>query len=161
MKTKRTIKQQILSSPPARALIQGAVKLGFALISASAKSRRKPRQELREKDNKQVPVMTDLNALFAEMKNRFNPSAAANMEAVFQYDITDGTPWFVTIENGDCAFAEGESDDPTVTLSMDSVTLNEVMTGETDGMQAFMTGRIKASGDIMLATKLAALFPEA
>ena len=31
--------------------------------------------------------------------------------------------------------------------------------GEADGMQAFMMGQIKADGDIMLATRLTALFP--
>jgi len=44
---------------------------------------------------------------------------------------------------------------------MASDTLEEVMSGETDGMQAFMTGRIRADGDIMLATRLTSIFPVA
>jgi putative sterol carrier protein len=33
------------------------------------------------------------------------------------------------------------------------------MSGETSGMSAFMTGRLKATGDVMLAAKLNSLFP--
>jgi putative sterol carrier protein len=33
------------------------------------------------------------------------------------------------------------------------------MSGELDGMSAFMGGRVRADGDIMIATRLASLFP--
>jgi putative sterol carrier protein len=42
---------------------------------------------------------------------------------------------------------------------MDTETLGGLMSGEVDGMQAFMMGQLKAEGDIMLATKLSELFP--
>lgn len=103
--------------------------------------------------------MADLNAIFDQMKARFNPAAAADTDAVFQYVIDGDAHWSVAVTDGECQVAEGEHDAPTVTLNMDATTLEEVMSGETDGMQAFMTGRIQAEGDIMVATKLAALFP--
>lgn len=105
--------------------------------------------------------MSDLNAIFEQMKSRFNSAAAAGMDVVFQYDIEDGEPYYVTVADENCEVAQGEHDDPSVTLSMDTQTLEEVMSGETDGMQAFMSGRIRADGDIMLATRLAAVFPVA
>ncbi|MCV6588210.1 MAG: SCP2 sterol-binding domain-containing protein [Marinobacterium sp.] len=103
--------------------------------------------------------MSDLNTLFSEMKQRFNADAAAGMDTVFQYAIDDDNHWYVCVSDGNCEISEGEHDDPTVTLAMDSTTLQEVMSGETDGMQAFMTGRIRADGNIMEATRLATLFP--
>lgn len=105
--------------------------------------------------------MSDLNATFEEMKNRFDSSAAAGLDVVFQYDIEDGAPYYVVVKDESCEVAQGEHEEPSVTLSMDAQTLNEVMSGETDGMQAFMSGRIRADGDIMLATRLTALFPVA
>lgn len=105
--------------------------------------------------------MSDLKSIFEEMKNRFNSSAAAGLDVVFQYQIDDGEPYHVTVVDDSCVIAQGEHDEPSVTLSMDTETLQEVVSGETDGMQAFMTGRIRADGDIMLATRLTALFPVA
>lgn len=105
--------------------------------------------------------MSDLSNIFEEMKNRFNSAAAAGLDVVFQYQIDDGEPYHVTVTEGNCVVSQGEHDEPSVTLSMDSQTLQEVISGETDGMQAFMTGRIRADGDIMLATRLTALFPVA
>ena len=65
----------------------------------------------------------------------------------------------VTVKDGTCALAKGEAADPNVTLIMDKETLVGVMTGETDGMQAFMGGKLRAEGDMMLALKLGELFP--
>ncbi len=104
-------------------------------------------------------TMADLNAVFSSMQQRFNADAAGDLAAVFQYQITDGEAWAVTIDNGECRVEQVAHEDPTVTLTMDSQTLEEVMSGETDGMQAFMTGRIQADGDIMLATRLTSIFP--
>ncbi len=112
-------------------------------------------------ESKEGVDMSGVSAVFEEMKNRFNSAAAAGLDAVFQYNIEDAEPYFVTIANGECAVAQGEHDEPSVTLTLDSQTLQEVMSGETDGMQAFMTGRIRGDGDIMLATRLTALFPVA
>nr|WP_067292561.1 SCP2 sterol-binding domain-containing protein [Marinobacterium profundum] len=105
--------------------------------------------------------MSDINALFSKMEQQFDATAAAGVEAVFQYQLDDGGPWFVAIADGSCTITEGESESPTVTLSLDSQTLGEIMSGELDGMSAFMGGRVRADGDIMIATQLAKLFPPA
>jgi putative sterol carrier protein len=139
--------KKALNNPVGRTLLKGLLKLNA--------------KRYKLKNTKEVSGMADLNAIFTQMEQRFNPSAAAGTDAVFQYEISDGGEWFVTVQDGNCTVAEGNSDDATVTLKMDSDTLEEVMSGETDGMQAFMTGRIQADGDIMLATKLAVLFPVA
>jgi len=41
---------------------------------------------------------------------------------------------------------------------MDSETLAEIVSGELDGMAAFMGGRLQAEGDVMLGTRLSQLF---
>lgn len=121
----------------------------------------KAKQYQANKSTTEDSNMADLGAIFTEMKNRFNAGAAAGLDVVFQYQIEGGEPYYVSVANDNCDVAQGEHDSPSVTLSMDADTLQEVMSGETDGMQAFMAGRIRADGDIMLATRLAALFPVA
>ena len=141
--------KRVLNNPVGRTLLRGLLKL-------NAK-----RYQLKNKNSSGSTQMADMNSIFTEMKSRFNADAAAGTDAVFQYEISDGGEWFVTVQDGSCEVTEGSNDDATVTLRMDTETLEEVMSGETDGMQAFMSGRIQADGDIMLATKLAAIFPVA
>ena len=101
----------------------------------------------------------DVNSVFQEMQSRFNPQAADGFDEVIQYDI-DGNYWHVIIKDGQCEIIAAEHDDPSVTLTMNEETFVAVMTGEEDGTAAFMSGKLKASGDMMLTMKLAALFPE-
>lgn len=104
--------------------------------------------------------MSNVSEIFKKMGERFDADAASGVEEVFQFDIDDEM-WHAVIEDGACVIVEAEHDDPSVTLTMDAETLAEVMSGETDGMQAFMAGRIKATGNMMLATQLATIFPVA
>lgn len=104
--------------------------------------------------------MSEAKAVFESMLARFDADEADDMEAVFQFDLDDDSNYNLSISEGKCAMAEGEHDDPTVTLSMDLDTLKDVMSGELDGMAAFMQGKIRADGDIMLATKLTQIFPQ-
>ncbi|MNN88285.1 SCP-2 sterol transfer family protein [compost metagenome] len=63
------------------------------------------------------------------------------------------------MKDGACDLQQGDSASPNVTLIMDSETLKGITSGETDGMQAFMGGKLRAEGDMMLALKLSELFP--
>ncbi|MAD26624.1 MAG: SCP-2 family sterol carrier protein [Pseudomonadales bacterium] len=103
--------------------------------------------------------MTTVTEITSQMESKFNSAAAAGLDLVFQFNITDDENFNVTVKDGSCAVAQGEAADPNVTLIMDKETLVGVMTGETDGMQAFMGGKLRAEGDMMLALKLGELFP--
>lgn len=103
--------------------------------------------------------MADINAIIEGLKGKFNAGAAAGMDDVFQFSIEDGDNYYVVIRDGQCEIAQGDHDDPSVTLIMNKDTLKGVLTGEEDGMQAFMAGKLRAEGNMMLATKLSALFP--
>ncbi|MCS7486594.1 MULTISPECIES: SCP2 sterol-binding domain-containing protein [Marinomonas] len=103
--------------------------------------------------------MSEAKSVFESMLGRFDADEADDMEATFQFDLDDADSYHLTIADGECEMGEGEHDDPTVTLSMDLDTLKAVMSGELDGMAAFMQGKIRADGDIMLATKLTQIFP--
>ncbi|TBR41421.1 SCP2 sterol-binding domain-containing protein [Marinomonas agarivorans] len=103
--------------------------------------------------------MSDSKTIFDAMVAKFDADAADDMEAIFQFDLDDADNYNITIDDGACTLAAGEHDDATVTLAMDLETLQDVMSGELDGMAAFMQGKIRADGDIMLATKLTQIFP--
>lgn len=103
--------------------------------------------------------MSNVTSLLETMESRFDASAADDLDAIFQYDIEDEGSWQVTISDNQCSIVEGEPEEATVNLAMTLDTFSEILSGETDGMQAFMSGELKATGDIMLATRLTALFP--
>ncbi|VXD00254.1 SCP-2 family sterol carrier protein [Pseudomonas sp. 8Z] len=93
------------------------------------------------------------------MQSKFNASAAAGLDLVFQFNIEDGDNYALIVKDGTCALEQGDNPDANVTLIMDSETLKGIVSGETDGMQAFMAGKLRAEGDMMLAMKLSELFP--
>lgn len=101
--------------------------------------------------------MTSMTEQFAAFQSRFNPGAAEDLEEVFQFDV-DGKTFYIAVNDGTCDMAEGEHDDPSVTLRLSEDTMKDLMAGETNGMQAFMSGSLKVEGNMMLATKLGDLF---
>ncbi len=96
--------------------------------------------------------------IFQQLKDNFNADAADGLDLVFQFDIEDADKHHLIVKDGTCESVAGEHDDPSVTLIMNTETLQGIVSGETDGMQAFMAGQIRAEGDMMLAMKLGELF---
>jgi len=94
-----------------------------------------------------------------EMNAKFNPAAAAGLDLVFQFNIEDADTYHLIVKDGTCEVVKGESADPNVTLILSSETLQGIVSGDLDGMMAFMSGQLKVEGDMMLATKLGELFP--
>ena len=102
--------------------------------------------------------MTSIAEHFSNIESRFNADAASGMDVVFQFNIEDAGTYHLIVEDGSCKLEQGEHDDPSVTLIMDSDTLKEIVSGDLNGMQAFMAGRLRTEGDMMLATRLSDLF---
>ncbi|KXJ57718.1 SCP2 sterol-binding domain-containing protein [Neptuniibacter pectenicola] len=93
-----------------------------------------------------------------KLPSRFVKENATDFEATFQFTLDDEQDFHITIAEGACSIHEGEHPDPNVTLIMDAETMVDVITGQKDGMSAFMTGKLRAEGNVMLATKLSKLF---
>jgi len=104
--------------------------------------------------------LTDVRDVFSMMPEAFNAAAAQGLNAIFQLDITGegGGTWNVVIKDGTCQINEGTHESPNVTLTMSAETWLGIVNRELNGMQAFITGKLKASGDIMLAQRIEQLF---
>jgi putative sterol carrier protein len=96
---------------------------------------------------------------FDKLQSRFNAQAAQGMDDVFQFHFSDAGSHYLVVKDGNLEIQEGEHDDPSVCLSLSTDTLKGIMNGEVNGMTAFMTGKLKATGNVMLATRLTSLFP--
>jgi putative sterol carrier protein len=106
-------------------------------------------------------VFTSVKEIFAGMPGVFNRNAAAGLDAVFQYNIegAESGAWYVVVKDQTCTVSEGVHAHPTVSLGMADKDWIAMCNGELDGMSAFMGGKLKISGDIMLAQRIASLFP--
>jgi putative sterol carrier protein len=64
----------------------------------------------------------------------------------------------VNVKDGACQVAEGKHASPTVTLTMASDTWLGIVNKQVNAIQAFMGGKLKLTGNMMLAQKIQDLF---
>ena len=102
-----------------------------------------------------------VSQLMEKMPGAFLPEKAVNVNAVIHFKFTgaEAGDWNAKIADGKCDVAQGEpADKATMTLTADSEDYVKLFTGELDGMQAFMQGKLKLGGDLNLAMKLMHMF---
>ncbi len=96
--------------------------------------------------------------IFEEMQKRIdaNPGKLGGIKAVFQFEITGKDPgsFSVSVGEGTAEVSEGTAVSPNVTITMDSNDFVDMVEGRLDGMAAFMGGKLKVTGDMMLAMQL-------
>ena len=93
-----------------------------------------------------------------KLSSRFIPENTAGIETTFQFLLKDAEDFYFTISNQQLSVELGEHDDPDITLITNSDTFIKVVTGEKDGMSAYLTGKLRAEGNVMLATQLGKFF---
>jgi len=99
--------------------------------------------------------------IFNEMQKRMdgNPAKLTGIKAVFQFDISGADPGThsVAIVDGKAVVSEGTFAAPNITIAMDSQDFADMVEGKLDGVTAFMGGKLKVNGDMMLAMQLQSL----
>jgi putative sterol carrier protein len=90
----------------------------------------------------------------------FRPDMAEGVDAVIQYHLTgeEGGDYIISIKDGKCNVEEGNAEEPNVSMTADAHDFADVLLGKANGMQYFMTGKLKLSGDLNLAMKLTSFF---
>ena len=95
-----------------------------------------------------------------KLQERFNPQAAAGLNKTIQLNISgeEAGKWAVKIANQTCELIPGGVEKPDLTLSLVDKDWIAITEGKLDAMNAYMTGKLKAAGDIMLAMRISNLF---
>ena len=104
-----------------------------------------------------------LDEVFGRMPTLFRADKAGNTSAVIHWILTGGAggssdTYETVIENGACTVTNQPVRDPKLAMTMDPVTFLKVVSGDGNPMMMFMTGKIKAKGDLALAAQVAKLF---
>ncbi len=98
--------------------------------------------------------------IFAEMPKNLNADAAKGMNSTIQFNLSgdDGGQWYVALKDGTGQVQEGTASSPNMTLSMSAQDYVDMIMGKLNGQMAFMSGKLKISGDMGLAMKMQSLF---
>jgi putative sterol carrier protein len=102
-----------------------------------------------------------LDRVFQGFEERFQPDKAAGVEAEVMFVVKDGSeehPYTVAVKDGTCSATRGQSAAPKTTLTTDLVSFLQLVTGNAQGVQLFMTGKLKIAGDLMFSQRLMSFF---
>ena len=104
--------------------------------------------------------MSEVASFFDNINEKVDKSKAEGMNAVYQFVITgdDGGEWWVKLAEGNVESGQGQTDNPSITLTMAAEDFTGLVNGDLNGQQAFLTGKLKIQGDMTLAMKLQSVF---
>lgn len=102
-----------------------------------------------------------VDAYFDSLAARFDPSAAGDLDAVFQWSLTGPKPLeqFAEVKGGRIEVSTGTHRAPTVAIEMTSDDYLQMINGDLNGALAFSTGRGRLRGPVRLAMRMQRLFP--
>src|SRR5690625_6826329 len=106
--------------------------------------------------------MTELNDVFTEIDTAIkeDPSVIDGLNATYQFNLGDEGTYQLILNGADSYSTEGEKEDADCTMTMKAADFIKMSTGDLNGTQAFMTGRLKVKGNMGLALKLQSLLSE-
>ena len=94
---------------------------------------------------------------FAQLPERADPAKTAGMSNTYVFDVEGAGPWTVAVNDGKVSVSEGASE-ADCTIAASEETLVKIAKGEANATTAYMTGKLKISGDMGAALKLQKLF---
>jgi putative sterol carrier protein len=97
---------------------------------------------------------------FEQMPSHFKKDAAQGLNATYQFDLSGegGGKWQILINNDKCEVKEGAHPSPNITISMSAQDYLDMVAGKLNPQMAFMSGKLRISGDMGLALRFQNLF---
>lgn len=104
-----------------------------------------------------------LDAIFERMPTLFRPDRAGSTDAVIHWHVGDrpdggADTYELVIAGGTCTLSAKPEHDPKLALTLGAVDFLKVVSGNGNPVMMFMTGKLKAKGDLGLAANIANLF---
>jgi putative sterol carrier protein len=104
-----------------------------------------------------------LDAIFTRMPTLFRPDRAGATKAVIHWNIGDrpdgGVDTYeLIIADGTCTLSPAPQHDPKLAITVSPVDFVKVVSGNGNPVMMFMTGKLKAKGDLGLAANIQNLF---
>jgi putative sterol carrier protein len=94
---------------------------------------------------------------FTQLPDRADPAKTAGMNNTYVFDVDGVGQWTVAVADGTVSVSEGAGE-ADCTISASEETLVKIAKGDANPTTAYMTGKLKISGDMGAALKLQKLF---
>ncbi|KAF9210765.1 hypothetical protein BGZ59_009020 [Podila verticillata] len=108
-------------------------------------------------------VLTQLDDHFKTLTPAQRKEQVSKVKGVFQFDVKNEAgkvqTWTLDLKNGEGSIQTGtiSGKKPDITIEIADQTFVDLAEGKANGQKLFMSGKIKAKGAVMLATKLDAV----
>jgi hypothetical protein len=99
-----------------------------------------------------------MQALFRFVSQGLDTSKAPG-PGVLQWDFTDADPWYVSVDNGSSAAAQGRADSPTITFRSRYEDFVDIIAGRADPKRMLLRGRYRARGNLRWLWRAREMFP--
>jgi putative sterol carrier protein len=101
-----------------------------------------------------------IQSLMDRLPGAFVPEKAAGVNSTVQFNLSGdkGGSWYVRIKNQSLEVEQGEAPGADLVFAADAQDALDIFTGKLNPMRAYMSGRVKFSGNTSLAMRLSNLF---
>jgi putative sterol carrier protein len=106
---------------------------------------------------------TVLDSIFGKMPGLFRADKAGSTNTIIHWNVGDGPggsvdTYELVIADGACTLSPEPAAEPKLSLTLGGVDFLKVVSGNANPVMLFMTGKLKAKGDLGLAANIANLF---
>ncbi|EIW84096.1 sterol-binding-like protein [Coniophora puteana RWD-64-598 SS2] len=110
-------------------------------------------------------IISELNKSFDGFSDAERKAQIKKTNGIFELKITNAEKaeavWTIDLKNKGVVYKGPAKPKADVTLIMSDDTFSQLASGKLDGQKAFISGKLKTRGNMMLATKLGAVLETA
>jgi len=105
-------------------------------------------------------AIESISDLFKAYQKNFVPERADGVKAVFQLHLSgdDGGDFFLTVADQTLKIETGTHPEPTTSLKASARDWIDISIGKANPMMLMMTGKLKVSGSLPMATRFQSMF---
>jgi 3-hydroxyacyl-CoA dehydrogenase/3a,7a,12a-trihydroxy-5b-cholest-24-enoyl-CoA hydratase len=157
-----TIVTEMWRESDTRIVFRSKVKERDEVVLSNAAVELHPVAETVEESPTESTTPPRSQAIFEQIQQRIaqNPQWVQEVGAVYQFNLRgdEGGMYVVDLKEGNGRSYPGTTPNPDCTLTIAYPDFLALTTGELDPQAAFMSGKLKINGNIVLSTKLQRLF---
>lgn len=101
-------------------------------------------------------MANEIREFLARIPNPFPLENLGDTKALVQLTIDGegGGAWVADVHDNICEIKEGTTEDPDLSIKAKAEEAKKLLAGELDPMKAYMTGKVKVVGNLLLGLKL-------